>query len=96
MMGFSVMNNHPVIPIVTEDEVPQEESTMLLDESKLSIKKDKVSRRKFSNIDKTVILIRANPNDWTKSDRIRVGTPRSMKTRKFVNSHLIQSSAIRI
>ena len=72
------MGNHPVIPIVPEDETLQEESTMLLDESELSIKKDKVSRRKFSNINKTVILIRANPDDWTESDRIRVGTPNSL------------------
>jgi anaerobic magnesium-protoporphyrin IX monomethyl ester cyclase len=55
-----------------------EEGNLLLDESELEVKKEKAVRRKFSNMTKTVILIRPNPDDWTEIDRIRVGTPNSL------------------
>ena len=55
-----------------------EASTMLIDESELNSSGRKVARRKLSNIDKKVILIRANPEDWSEADRIRVGSPSSL------------------
>ena len=55
-----------------------EEGALLLDESALEVKKQTVTRRKFSNMTKTVVLIRPNPDDWTEVDRIRVGTPNSL------------------
>ena len=57
---------------------PFEADTLLLDESELEVKKVTVARRKFSNMTKTVVLIRPNPDDWTEVDRIRVGTPNSL------------------
>ena len=55
-----------------------EEGVLLLDESELEVKKHTVVRPKFSNMTKTVVLIRPNPDDWTEVDRIRVGTPNSL------------------
>ena len=55
-----------------------EAGTLLLDESDLEAKKHTVTRRKFSNMTKTVVLVRPNPDDWTEVDRIRVGTPNSL------------------
>ena len=55
-----------------------EEGVLLLDESELEVKQHTVTRRKFSNMTKTVVLIRPNPDDWTEVDRIRVGTPNSL------------------
>ena len=72
------MNDSHMTQSVAEDTLVKEENTLLLDESDLSEKKDKVVRRKFSKMSKTVILIRANPDDWTEADRIRVGTPNSL------------------
>ena len=72
------MNHVPEPRADAEENIMQEGSTMLLDESDLSRKRGEISRQKFSNMNKTVILIRANPDDWTESDRIRVGTPNSL------------------
>ena len=55
-----------------------EKGVLLLDESELEVKKHTVTRRKYSNMTKTVVLIRPNPDDWTEVDRIRVGTPNSL------------------
>ena len=55
-----------------------ESSTVLIDESELVSSGRKADRRKLSNIDKKVVLVRANPEDWSEADRIRVGSPSSL------------------
>ena len=71
------MNDNHSISSVSDLEL-LESGNVLIDESELKINNQKITRRKLPTMDKKVILIRPNPEDWTEADRLRVGSPSSL------------------
>ena len=71
------MNDNHSISSVSDLEL-LESGNLLIDETELKINNLKVTRRQFPTMDKKVVLIRPNPEDWTEADRLRVGSPTSL------------------
>jgi anaerobic magnesium-protoporphyrin IX monomethyl ester cyclase len=71
------MNDNHAISSLSNSEL-LESGNVLIDEKELKINNRKIARRQLPTMDKKVVLIRPNPEDWTEADRLRVGSPSSL------------------